>query len=77
MSKLPIVKTRQIIKVLTALGFNQTHRKGSHFFFSHPNGRTTVIPVHSNQDIGRGLLRAILHDIQISPEKFQKLLKRN
>lgn len=77
MSRLPIVKARQVIKALTALGFSQVHQKGSHFFFSHPDGRTTVVSVHPGEDIGRGLLRAILHDIQISPEKFQKLLKES
>lgn len=75
MSKLPIVKARQIIKVLTALGFSRTHQKGSHFFFSHPDGRATVVPMHPAKDIGRGLLRVVLHDIQISPDRFQELLK--
>jgi len=74
MTKLPTVKAIKLIKILNSLGFIQTHRKGSHIFFSHPDGRTTVVPMHSSKDIGKGLLHAILHDIKLSPEEFRKLL---
>ena len=76
MSKLPIIKARQIFKVLKLLGFAQTHKKGSHFFFAHPDSRTTVVPVHPKEDIGKGLLRAILRDIEISVDKLNELLKK-
>lgn len=76
MSKLPIIKARQLFKVLKLLGFVQTHKKGSHFFFTHPDGRTTVVPVHPKEDIGKGLLRAILRDIEISVDKLNELLKK-
>ena len=74
MSRLPVIKPRKLIKVLSRLGFEQTHRKGSHFFFKHPDGRTTVVPVRRGREIGRGLLRKILQDIKISPKEFKKLL---
>lgn len=76
MTKLPIIKSRKLIRVLLKIGFEQTHKKGSHFFFRHSDGRTTVVPVHKGRDIGRGLLRKILHDIKISPEEFKKLLRK-
>jgi predicted RNA binding protein YcfA (HicA-like mRNA interferase family) len=34
--------------------------KGSHHYLQHGDGRATVIPVHSGEDIGRGLLAKIL-----------------
>jgi predicted RNA binding protein YcfA (HicA-like mRNA interferase family) len=32
------------------------------------------VPYHKGEDIGRGLLRQILKEIEISPEEFKKLL---
>ena len=73
MSNLPLLKTRELIKILKKLGFYQTRQKGSHAFFSHKDGRTTVIPIHPSKQLRRGLLRSILHDIEISPKAFEKL----
>src|SRR4030066_512833 len=72
MSKLPAIRARELIKVLRQLGFAETRRKGSHSFFSHKDGRTTVVPVHSGETLGKGLLRAILRDIEISVEELNK-----
>ncbi|GMV99560.1 MAG: hypothetical protein AMXMBFR84_06990 [Candidatus Hydrogenedentota bacterium] len=36
--------------------------------------RRTTVPVHQGQDIGRGLLRKILREIEITPEEFARLL---
>lgn len=74
MSKLPLLKARQVIKILQKLGFVKTRQKGSHVFFTHSDGRTTVVPVHPTKQLGRGLLRSILDDIEVSPEEFKKLL---
>lgn len=74
MSKLPPLKARKIISILRKLGFTQIRQKGRHAFFSHPDGRTTVVPIHQGKDIGKGLLHSILHDIKISPEEFKKLI---
>jgi len=73
--KIPILKPKEVIKVLEKLGFVNTRRsKGSHFRYCHPDGRKTTVPVHKGKDISKGLLRKILRDIEISPEKFKKLL---
>jgi len=74
MSKLPIIKAKRLIKILKNLGFSPIRQEGSHIFFKHPDGRTTVIPYHPGRDIGRGLLRAIIEDIKITPQQFEKLL---
>lgn len=74
MSKLPPLKAREVIKILKKMGFSHIRQKGSHAFFSHQDGRTTVVPVHPANQIGRGLLRSILHDIKMSPEEFKTLI---
>ena len=40
----------------------------------HPNGRTTVVPVHGNETIGVGLMSKIQKDIGIDRELFIGLL---
>lgn len=74
MTRLPILKTGKLIKALTKLGFKKTRQKGSHLFFQHISGRTTIVPMHNNEDIGRGLLRQILREIEVLPDEFLNLL---
>lgn len=72
-SKLPLMKARDIAKVLDKLGFEFKRQKGSHMFFEHPDGRTTLIPNHPGERVDRGLLNKIIkHDLQINREEFLK-----
>lgn len=74
MSTIPVTRAKNVIRALKKLGFTNTRRKGSHFFFKHPDGRTTVVPVHPGKTIGVGLMRSILSDIHISVDKFKEVL---
>ena len=40
----------------------------------HPDGRSTLVPVHAGETIGPGLLAKILHDCDLNREQIQKLL---
>lgn len=71
MTKLPLLNAREIVKILEKLGFKFMRQEGSHMFFQHEDGRTTVIPNHSGEDIDRGLLNKIVkHDLKIEREEF-------
>ena len=73
--RLPILKPEELIKALERMGFSCTRRsKGSHFRYKHTDGRRTTIPVHKGKTIGRGLLRKIMRDVDISNEELKKLL---
>jgi predicted RNA binding protein YcfA (HicA-like mRNA interferase family) len=73
MSKLPLLDARKITKILKKLGFELKRQEGSHMFFKHPDGRTTVIPNHPGEKVDRGLLNKIVkHDIKLSREEFMK-----
>ena len=74
MSRLPALPARKVCRVLEELGFEPLRQKGSHILYRHPDGRATVIPVHRGEDLGRGLLRSILRDIEISRDEFLELL---
>lgn len=68
--RLSMLKARDLIRALKLVGFIPVRQTGSHIFLRHPDGRTTVVPQHGGQDIGRGLLRSILRETEISPEDF-------
>ncbi len=75
MGKLPMLSAKEVIRILNQLDFKFIRQEGSHMFFEHQDGRTTVVPNHPGRDIGRGLLNKIIkHDLQISREEFEKLL---
>ena len=76
MSRLPTIKANKLIKVLLKVGFVESRGKGSHRIFRHTDGRRTSVPVHPSEDIGRGLLRAILRQVRLSGEEFHKLLRK-
>jgi predicted RNA binding protein YcfA (HicA-like mRNA interferase family) len=59
MSKLSIISSKEMMKIVQALGFNEIRQKGSHKTYKHIDGRTTIIPFHG-ENLGRGLIRKIL-----------------
>jgi predicted RNA binding protein YcfA (HicA-like mRNA interferase family) len=75
MAKSLKVSGKAIIKALKSLGFQITRIKGSHHILKHQDGRMTVVPVHSNEVIGPGLLNKILQDCELTNEEFLTLLK--
>ena len=73
MTKLPLLNAKEMAKILTKMGFTLKRQEGSHMFFEHPDGRTTVIPNHGGEEIDRGLLNKIVkYDLQMSREEFMK-----
>ena len=73
MAKLPLMNAKEVTKVLKKLGFEFKRQHGSHMFFEHPDGRTTVIPNHPGDDIDRGLLvKIIKEDLKIARDEFLK-----
>ena len=74
MSQLPSVTGKKVIATLEKVGFTVARVRGSHHILIHNDGRRTVVPVHSGETIGRGLLSHILRDTELSREEFRKLL---
>lgn len=70
MGKITPLKPTEVIRILGHFGFERIRQKGSHIYFRHPDGRSTVIPFHKGEDIGKGLLSEILKDIELSWEEF-------
>ena len=71
MSKLRIITSVQMCKLLEGLEFDLIRQKGSHCFYRHADGRTTVVPVHTG-DLDRTLIRKILQDIDMSIDDYNE-----
>jgi len=74
MGLLPMLPAHRVIRVLEKAGFEVQRQTGSHVRLKHVDGRVVTVPAHGSQDIGRGLLRKILRDADITPTDFLALL---
>jgi predicted RNA binding protein YcfA (HicA-like mRNA interferase family) len=73
--KLPSLTGPQLIRVLERAGFVVVRVRSSHHSLRHPDGRTTMVPVHAGETIGRGLLAKVLHEAALSRKDFRNLLR--
>jgi predicted RNA binding protein YcfA (HicA-like mRNA interferase family) len=74
MATFPGLTGRRVITILRKVGFQDVRSKGSHHFLQHPDGRATVVPVHSGETIGPGLLAKILRDCELTRNDLRKLV---
>ena len=70
MGRLPVLKPREVVDILLALGFLEVRQRGSHKQFRHPDGRGTTVPFHAGRDVSPILLRQIARDIGLTVEQF-------
>ncbi|PIR71861.1 MAG: hypothetical protein CO145_02360 [Candidatus Nealsonbacteria bacterium CG_4_9_14_3_um_filter_37_13] len=75
MPKLPIIRAKELIRILNKLGFFKFHQVGSHAQFKHLDGRRVTVSVHSGKEIGRKTLKGIIDDLDLTVEEFIKILK--
>jgi predicted RNA binding protein YcfA (HicA-like mRNA interferase family) len=68
------VTGKRLIAALKRAGFLIQGVKGSHHFLRHPDGRTTVVPVHSEETFVLGLLAKVLRDVEITKNELEELL---
>jgi predicted RNA binding protein YcfA (HicA-like mRNA interferase family) len=76
MSRLPVLSARKVLRILEQMGFEIVRQRGSHVRLKHEDGRVVTVPVHSGQDISRGLLRKILRDAEISTKELENILEK-
>lgn len=75
MTRIPIVNFKIMEKLLLHLDFVVVRQKGSHVFYRHNDGRTTTVPNHPGRDLARPLIREILREIDLTPERFKKTIE--
>ena len=74
MPKVPAVTGNELIRALEKANFETVRQRGSHVRMEHEDGRTVTVPIHSNQSIGKGLLKKILRDVNLTVEELIALL---
>jgi predicted RNA binding protein YcfA (HicA-like mRNA interferase family) len=70
--KLPSFNSRQVISILNRHGFALDRQSGSHAVFIHPDGRRTTVPIHGKRDLGKGILRQIMRDAELTFDDMMK-----
>ncbi len=68
MTALPNLTAKKLLAILQHHKFEQVRQKGSHVILRHADGRRTTVPVHAGKTIGKGLLRKIMHDTDLTVE---------
>jgi predicted RNA binding protein YcfA (HicA-like mRNA interferase family) len=68
-----VLKPREVIARLEALGFVEVRQRGSHMQFRHPDRRVTNVPIHKGRDISPVLLRQICKDTGVTVDGFLRV----
>jgi predicted RNA binding protein YcfA (HicA-like mRNA interferase family) len=73
MPETPLLSGKEAVKIFSKIGYHVVRQRGSHFRLVCTGKRSITIPNYKK--IGRGLLRKILRDAEISLVEFDKLRK--
>ena len=65
MNKILPLPAKKVVKALENIGFEQIRQKGGHLFLQHLDGRTTVVPMHPKEEIGRGIINKLIKDAKL------------
>jgi len=77
MPKLPIISGKELVKLLSKLGYKLDHQTGSHLILRQviePHRRLTI-PNH--KEISRGTLSAILKQAGLTRDEFFELYNKS
>ena len=72
MTRLPLLSGREIIKVLTSVGYYKARQRGSHIRLYCKDRQPVTVPNYLV--VSRGLLAKILREANITPAEFVDLL---
>jgi predicted RNA binding protein YcfA (HicA-like mRNA interferase family) len=64
-----------VAAALRKAGFASIRTRGSHRLMRHPDGRTTVVPLHAGEVIGPGLFARILRDSGLDRDQFLRFIQ--
>ena len=68
---LPVIKGKDLVAFLETIGFTVIRQRGAHVRMKSDDGRFTSVPVHSGEEVPKGLLRKIIReDLEMTLEDF-------
>ena len=68
MSKLPVISARDLVKILSKVGYSVDHQTGSHMILRNRNYPHRRITVPNHKEIARGTLRSIIRQSGLTLE---------
>ena len=72
MARLPVMSGDEFVRAVSKIGYVWDHTEGSHMILIHPTGRRLSVPRH--RELGRGLLRSLIRDADLTRREFMELL---
>ncbi|MCX9010518.1 MAG: type II toxin-antitoxin system HicA family toxin [Candidatus Methanoperedens sp.] len=73
--KLPVVSGKDAVKAFGKLGYVVIRQTGSHIRMKHQSDRSKKpLTIPNHKVLGKGLLRKLLRDAEITPEDFNRLI---
>ncbi|MBI2673467.1 type II toxin-antitoxin system HicA family toxin [Candidatus Woesearchaeota archaeon] len=75
MPKLPVLSGKDLIKILSKIGYKHIRTKGSHAILNKEteNGKITV-PVPLHKELAKGTLKSIMRQVDLELDDLLKLL---
>lgn len=78
MPRLPRIKAKDFFKYLTKYDCTAKTINGSHHkIINNKNKKTSVVAIHSNEDLAVGLFEAILKQLDIDIKDFIKFINED
>ena len=74
MPELPVVSGREVVKVLSKVGYLLDHQTGSHMVLRQEEAPHRRITVPNHKELAKGTLRAIISDAGLTVDQFIDLL---
>lgn len=73
--RMPVVTSRQLVRVAERLGFFLDRQKGSHaVYYRDSDGARVIIPLHAGRTIKPKTLSGILEDMGVTVDQLRELL---
>jgi predicted RNA binding protein YcfA (HicA-like mRNA interferase family) len=75
LSRLPVISGREMVRLLSKIGFAIVGRKGSHARLKRRRGKEiliVIVPMH--HELARGTLRSILRQANLTVDDLLRLL---
>ena len=70
MTKLPVLTSSEIIKIIKHKGFQLDHSTGSHFIFYHDISKRRVVAPFHNSDLPKGTPLSIIKQAGINRDEL-------
>ena len=76
MPKLPVISGQELVKLFGKLGYEVDHQTGSHMILRHKDEPHRRLTIPNHRELSKGTLRAIIRQVGLTREEFEKLLSR-